>query len=92
MKTFLCSLYNSSTGHYSPPLLFETKEQAATTFVNEIQAPNSELFNIKDRLTIYAIGRYDYTSGKISPYLFKKLILNGSEVLGAQHDSASINS
>jgi hypothetical protein len=80
MKTFLFSLYNQTTGHYSPPLLFETKEQAATTFINEVQAPNSDLFPIKHNLSIFCIGRFEHTSGKISPYLFKKLILKGTEV------------
>lgn len=80
MKTFLCCLYNSSTGHHSQPIPFETKEQAATTFVNEISAPNSELFNIKDSLSIFAIGRYEHTSGKLYPYLFKKLLLKGTEI------------
>ncbi|UYD39241.1 MAG: hypothetical protein [Wigfec virus K19_174] len=81
MKTYLCSLYNSTTGHYSAPLLFETKEQAVTSFSSEILAPQSELANIKDTLSIFCVGRYEHTSGKLSPYLFKKLLLKGSEIL-----------
>lgn len=62
-------------------MVFETKEQAATTFINEIQAPNSELANIKDTLSIFAIGEYEHKKGTIHPYLFgKKTILHGTEV------------
>lgn len=80
MKTFLCALYNETTGHYSPPMPFETKEQAVTMFINETTASESELFNIKDRLSIFCIGRYEHTSGKLHPYLFKKLLIKGTEV------------
>lgn len=81
MKTFLCSMYNSTTGHYSMPLIFETKEQAVTVFINEIKAPNSELFNIKDTLSLFCVGRFEHTSGKLHPYLFKKLLIAGKEVI-----------
>lgn len=81
MKTFLCALFNQSTGHYSPPLLFETKEQAMTSFINEIQNPKSEMANIKNNLRIFVLGRYDHTSGKMHPYLFKKLLISGTEVI-----------
>lgn len=80
MKTYVCALFNSTTGHYSPPLIFDTKENAMNSFVNEIRAPKSELANIKDRLSIFVIGRYEHTTGKLSPYLFKKLLMKGSEV------------
>lgn len=80
MKTVLCCLYNKTTGHHSVPLVFETKEQAVTNFISEIQAPNSELANIKDTLSIYAIGTYEHTTGSISSHLKKKLLLHGKEV------------
>lgn len=80
MKTFLCVIYNSATGHHSPPLIFETKEQAMTTLIAEVQAPNSELANIKDQLSVHVIGRFDHKSGRVSPYLFKKLLISGSEI------------
>lgn len=81
MKTFVVSLFNSHTGHYSPPLVFDTKEQAVNSFIGEIQNPQSEIANIKDRLTIFLIGRFDHQSGKIHSYIFKKLLIKGTEVL-----------
>lgn len=80
MKTFITTLYNSQTGHHSPPMLFETKEQAVSTFIHEIQMPDSELLNIKDRLHIKVIGRFEHTTGRITPYLFPKLLISGAEV------------
>jgi len=63
-------------------MVFETKEQAVTTFINEIQAPNSELANIKDTLSIFATGEFEHKTGSLYPYPFKrkKLLLSGKEV------------
>lgn len=82
MKSIICTLYNSTTGHHSPPIVFETKQQAITHFINEIQSPNSELANIKDTLTIYSIGDYDHKTGKVSQYFLNrlKLLITGKEV------------
>lgn len=83
MQTILCTLYNQTTGHYSFPLPFENKETAVSTFISEIQAPNSEMANIKDTLAIYSIGKFDHKTGLISTSSFKKkqLLLSGKEVL-----------
>lgn len=82
MKSIICTLYNKTTGHYSVPLVFENKEQAVSTFINEIQAPNSELANIKDTLSIFATGMFEHTSGTLHPFLFKRkqLLISGKEV------------
>lgn len=90
MKTYLCCIYNSTTGHYSAPIPWDTLENAMNTFVSEIQSPNSEMANIKDRLTVFTIGRYEHTTGKISPYLFKKLLIKGTEVTLTQLTSEKI--
>lgn len=83
MKTLLCCLHNTSTGHYSQPLIFETKEQAVTTFMNEIRADKSELANIKDTLSIYHVGHFDHKTGIPETLRFrrKKLLMHGKEVL-----------
>lgn len=83
MKSLLTCLVNSQTGHHSPPIMFETKEMAVTTFIHEVQTTNSELANIKDSLAIYAIGYFDHKTGKISQKLFnhKQLLISGSEVV-----------
>ena len=82
MQTFLCAIFNKKTGHFSPPLLFNTKELAVSTFLTELAMPNSELAPLRDSLEIYCLGRYDVINGKIRPYLFKKLLWN---------DSSSVN-
>ena len=63
-------------------MVFDTKEIAVTTFINEIKAPNSELANIKDTLEIYCTGQFDHKTGIIHPFLFRKkyLLLKGLEV------------
>lgn len=83
MKSIICSLYNKTTGHYSVPLVFENKEQAVHTFISEIQAEKSELANIKDALSIYAIGTFDHKAGRIQGSLKTKksqLLISGKEV------------
>lgn len=73
-------MFNKNTGQFSPPLLFNTLEIAKDVFIKEIQMENSEIARIKDSISIYAIGRYEVTSGKISGYWNKKLIIQGSDV------------
>lgn len=82
MRSLICTLYNSTTGHHSVPLVFENKEQAVHTFISEIQAPNSELANIKDTLSIFATGHFDHKTGSLHPFFFskKQLLLAGKEV------------
>lgn len=92
MKTYLCAMFNKNTGHFSPPLLFNTLEIAKDVFIKEIQMENSEIAQIKDALSIYAIGRYEVTSGKVTGYWSKKLILNGCDVkLDIQNNVTSIS-
>lgn len=74
MQTFLCAIYNSKTGHFSPPLIFNSKEHAVTSFIAELNSEKSELKPLEDSLKLFCLGRYDVTSAKLNPYLFKKLL------------------
>lgn len=73
MNTYLIAMYNTKTGHYTPPLLFETVEKATSHMIEELQS-SPELGAMRSYLKLFCIGRYDVTTAKIKPYLFKKLL------------------
>lgn len=78
-KIYLCAMYNTTTERYSVPLAFQSPEEASESFHSELSRSN-DLRTIKDHIRIFCLGRYCTESANLKPYMFKKLILDGSQL------------
>ena len=81
MKKTIYAIHDSAVGAYMQPFFMRSDNEARRAFREVVNDPQTNIHQTPGDYTLFAIGEYDESKGKLKPYRAMKSLGNALDYL-----------